>query len=262
MPTIYQIADKLIKKEDITEEMKLIEGSETDYITPTGKVYKDYGNGLFYPKKNFINKKGYIQTNITYPFNKSKTKNIHVLIAKAFIPNPNNYPVVMHLDNNKQNHAIKNLKWGTYSENNQQAHNDKLIINKKGFDDSQSKTVVMYDIYTRKPLGIYGSCGECAKITKIPLATILSQCRIYKNKKHSKCSRIDVYFRYLEDGNINPPPIVIQYDYETDKEIDRYYNTFEAQRQTKIPYRTISGYCEKGIKPNYKPKSGYYFMYG
>lgn len=42
--------DKLVKRENITEEMKLIEGSDTDYITPSGQVYKDYGDG-FFPKK-------------------------------------------------------------------------------------------------------------------------------------------------------------------------------------------------------------------
>ena len=44
--------DKLVKREDILEEMKIIEGSKTDYITPSGQIYKDYGNGLFFPKKN------------------------------------------------------------------------------------------------------------------------------------------------------------------------------------------------------------------
>ena len=47
--------DKLVKRENITEEMKLIEGSNTDYITPSGQVYKDYGDG-FFPKKNTLNK--------------------------------------------------------------------------------------------------------------------------------------------------------------------------------------------------------------
>ncbi len=33
---------KLVKREDIQEEMVLITESNTDYITPSGKVYKDY----------------------------------------------------------------------------------------------------------------------------------------------------------------------------------------------------------------------------
>lgn len=46
---------------------------------------------------------------------------VHRLVAEAFLPNPNNYPVVMHLDNNKANNNSNNLMWGTYSDNTKQA---------------------------------------------------------------------------------------------------------------------------------------------
>ena len=38
------LEEKLIDKSLIQEEMKLINGSDTDYITPSGEIYKDYGN--------------------------------------------------------------------------------------------------------------------------------------------------------------------------------------------------------------------------
>ena len=47
--------DKLIDKSLITEEMRLIENSITDYITPSGEIYKDYGNNLFFHKKQYLN---------------------------------------------------------------------------------------------------------------------------------------------------------------------------------------------------------------
>lgn len=46
-------------------------------------------------------------------------KRVNVLVAQAFIPNPDNLPLVMHMDNNPSNNNVENLKWGTYSENNQ-----------------------------------------------------------------------------------------------------------------------------------------------
>ena len=46
-----------------------------------------------------------------------KTKYIHRLIAEAFIPNPNNLPVVNHKDENKLNSSIDNLEWCTYEYN-------------------------------------------------------------------------------------------------------------------------------------------------
>lgn len=48
---------------------------------------------------------------------KKKNINIHVLLAKAFIKNPNNLPVVRHLDDNKLNWNLSNLAWGTASDN-------------------------------------------------------------------------------------------------------------------------------------------------
>ena len=43
-----KLTDKLINKQDIKEELRLIKGSLTDYITPSGEIYKDYGNNQFF----------------------------------------------------------------------------------------------------------------------------------------------------------------------------------------------------------------------
>jgi hypothetical protein len=49
--------------------------------------------------------------------NKGKMYNIHRLIALAFIDNPENKRCVDHIDNNKVNINISNLRWCTNSEN-------------------------------------------------------------------------------------------------------------------------------------------------
>lgn len=38
---------------------------------------------------------------------------VHILVAKAFIPNPDNLPEVNHKDENKENDAADNLEWCT-----------------------------------------------------------------------------------------------------------------------------------------------------
>lgn len=53
-----------------------------------------------------------------------KNRSISRLVAKAYVPNPENKPYVLHLDNNPLNNPFSNLKWGTQAENMQQMARD------------------------------------------------------------------------------------------------------------------------------------------
>lgn len=48
-----------------------------------------------------------------------KSYKVSRLVALAFIPNPNNLPVVMHLNNIRTDNRAENLRWGTPKENPQ-----------------------------------------------------------------------------------------------------------------------------------------------
>lgn len=69
---------------------------------------------------------------------KSSTKYIHRLVAQAFIPNPNNLPVVNHKDENPLNDNVDNLEWCTWSYNN--SYNDL----RKRAAKSKRKPVIQY----------------------------------------------------------------------------------------------------------------------
>ena len=64
-----------------------------------------------------LDKDGYRYVVLSNWFLKKKTLYIHRIVAKAFIPNPENKPEVNHIDFNKQNNNVENLEWVTRIEN-------------------------------------------------------------------------------------------------------------------------------------------------
>ena len=108
-------------------EWRDIKGYEGLYkISSTGKIWSIISNK---EKKMKINH-GYYVIDL-YKNGSVKWFRVHRLVAENFIENPHGYPIVLHLDNNKLNNHYKNLKWGTISENTQQAYNDGLIDKNK-----------------------------------------------------------------------------------------------------------------------------------
>lgn len=82
--------------------------------------------------KPSINKStGYYYVNLYYSYKKARPVYIHRLLGLHFIPNPNNKYCIDHIDRNKLNNSLSNLRWATTSENN---HNAKLRKdNKTGY---------------------------------------------------------------------------------------------------------------------------------
>lgn len=62
--------------------------------------------------KQFKNRHGYVTVRI-YKDGVGTTRTVHRLVAKTFIPNPENLPEVNHKDENKSNNVVSNLEWCT-----------------------------------------------------------------------------------------------------------------------------------------------------
>lgn len=71
--------------------------------------------------------------------NKQRHKRIHRLIAEAFIPNPCGFPFVDHIDINKLNNSIDNLRWITKSGNNRNTNLVKRNLPRGVFYNKSSK---------------------------------------------------------------------------------------------------------------------------
>ena len=189
-----KLEERLIDRSEITEQMTLIKGSKTDYITPSGEIYKDYGNNKFFHKSQQTTQ-GYQYCGITYPEGQ-KQRRVHILVAEAYVPNPDpeHFNIVLHKDSNKENKHYTNLKWGTISENTKQAVEEGMLVNDKGQDDSQSIHVCSFDLQGNL-LKKYGSVGECSRELGVTKTTILNQCN-HKVKTKPRCG---YWFRYLSE---------------------------------------------------------------
>ena len=83
--------------------------------------------------------KGYLRISL-YKNGKTKLYFVHILVARAFIPNPDKKPFVNHVDGNKLNNNASNLEWVTASENQQ--HAIKLGLQKTGCERHNAKLLL------------------------------------------------------------------------------------------------------------------------
>lgn len=139
------------------EQWKSIEGYEGIYeVSNKGRVRsltrfhtkKCNGGHLFPIKINGrilrprVTKLGYLNISLSNGAKYDMTTfRLHRLVAKAFIPNPNNLPEVHHIDHNKLNNSVDNLKWVTSKENTRAAINAGKHLGgfRKGLEHHNSK---------------------------------------------------------------------------------------------------------------------------
>ncbi len=111
--------DKIPSKErsfDVSE-WSSIPGYVNYKISRAGEIYSVTRNNMMkislpegnYPKIH-LHRDGF-----------SKIEFVHVLVAKAYIPNPRECPEVNHINGNKHDFSVKNLEWVTHKENNEHA---------------------------------------------------------------------------------------------------------------------------------------------
>ena len=96
-----------------------INQKRTDYsISNDGKVFSKKSNKYL---SQYKTPGGYLNVDLYTPEKRYKI-GVHQLVAQAFIPNPNNLPLVNHKDGDKTNNNMTNLEWASYSDNNSHAY--------------------------------------------------------------------------------------------------------------------------------------------
>lgn len=95
-------------------------------IDTFGNIKSLRRNIILKPMKD---KKGYYKIGL-HKDGKTKFFSIHRLVALSFLPNPNDYNVINHIDGNPSNNYVENLEWCTQSHNIQHAYDTGLKTGK------------------------------------------------------------------------------------------------------------------------------------
>jgi hypothetical protein len=96
------------------EEWKVIPGFEDYQVSNYGEVWSDKSETYVI---GHTNTEGYRTVGIRNSISKRYHIRVHRLVAEAFILNPENKPLVDHIDGDPTNNIVTNLRWCTHLEN-------------------------------------------------------------------------------------------------------------------------------------------------
>lgn len=119
-----------------------------------------------------INKKGYIEFQITYN-GKHYSRKAHRLVADAFISNPLSLPQVNHINGDKTDNRVENLEWCNNSKN--QRHAVRIGLRK-------TMTVLQFDL-SGNLINEWKSASDAERVLGIRHNHILEACN-GKRKTH------------------------------------------------------------------------------
>lgn len=161
MPKRMKINRNLVPKDDPRrklppvstlrgERWERLEGYDNVLVSNIGRVQVD---GKL--KKQKLNKDGYYVVGIEN--NEKSWKLVHRLVAKAFVPNPDNLPVIDHINGSKTDNRACNLRWCTTAQNTQWAYDSGLIV-----ANSKTTMALALNVETREAT-IYRSQADMAQ---------------------------------------------------------------------------------------------------
>ena len=175
--------------QEIKEEWRDIEGYSGLYqVSNLGRVKSlNYNRtGLEKILKPIKDGKKYLCVNLCKQ-GKQKHHKVHRLVGQAFIDNPNNYPQLNHIDEDKTNNQITNLEWCTAAYNNNYGTRTKRSAASRINHPKHSKQVLCVETSV-----VYLSTNEVERQLGFGHSHISSCCR----GKRKTCGGF--HWRYVE----------------------------------------------------------------
>lgn len=180
----------------IKEEWKFIDGYDDKYmVSNMGRIKKkSIKTGTYVIANLNLNKKGYL----IYTFYKdgiARCMLIHRLVAKYFIPNPNNLPIVNHINENKADARYFNLEWCSQKYN----MNVGTVKERKVKSLLSNSDVMLRKVVLLNTGEIFSNINRAYMDTGIPIEDILNSCNNSTFIHNTKTFINDVIFAYYDD---------------------------------------------------------------
>lgn len=132
---------------------------------------------------------------------------VHRLLALAFIPNPENKPQIDHIDGNRSNNQLDNLRWCTGSENmcNPIAKQRMKVVNQRPHPEKYNPILCIKDGIVQKS---YKST-KFAKEDGFNEASVYQACKgkmkTYKGLVWMYLSDYESLVHYIKELSTKPP---------------------------------------------------------
>lgn len=198
-----------------------------------------------------LSKKGYYSYHFSFD-GVCVVKRVNRIVAELFIPNPNNYPEVNHIDENTKNNCVNNLEWCTHKYNMNYGTRTIRVSEKT------SKKIEQYDLQGNfiKEWDSLASASRSLNISRGTLCSCIKgqvkSCGGYQWKYKNSDKKINVYKSKIVIRK------VVQLDLENNF-INIYDNLHEAERCTGISTTQIRKCCNK--EKGYRSAKGFKWLW-